>query len=111
MVHEMRLHPESFEKIKNGQKTIELRLHDEKRRLIHVGDTIKFMNRANEENVITEVTYLKPYPNFKDLFSAVKDYYPSISEKEFVQEMYQYYSPKDEQQYGALEIGIQLVKE
>ena len=32
MTHEMRLHDEPFNLIKNGTKTIELRLYDEKRR-------------------------------------------------------------------------------
>ena len=34
MIHEMRLHNEPFTKIKLGKKTIELRLNDEKRKLI-----------------------------------------------------------------------------
>ena len=34
MKHEMKLNVEPFDKIKNGKKTIELRLNDEKRQLI-----------------------------------------------------------------------------
>lgn len=33
MKHQMKLNNEPFESIKNGTKTIELRLYDEKRRL------------------------------------------------------------------------------
>lgn len=36
----MRLHNKPFELIKNGSKSIELRLNDEKRKLIKVGDII-----------------------------------------------------------------------
>lgn len=36
-MHEMRLHNEPFELIRNGSKTIEMRLYDEKRQLIKVG--------------------------------------------------------------------------
>ncbi len=32
MIHEMRLNPDIFEEIKSGNKTIEYRLYDEKRR-------------------------------------------------------------------------------
>ena len=39
-MHEMRLHNEPFVLIKDGTKTIELRLNDEKRRQIKVGDYI-----------------------------------------------------------------------
>ena len=58
MKHYMRLHPEPFDKIKNGTKTIEMRLYDEKRQLLKVGDLIEFTNRANSEKILTEVTNL-----------------------------------------------------
>ena len=44
MVHYMRLNPKPFEKIASGRKTCELRLNDEKRKLISVGDTIIFVH-------------------------------------------------------------------
>jgi len=37
-MHELRLHNEPFEKIKSGAKTIEMRLYDEKRKLIKEND-------------------------------------------------------------------------
>ena len=42
MIHNMRLHNEPFELIKNGTKTIELRLNDEKRSVIKENDIILF---------------------------------------------------------------------
>lgn len=42
MKHEMKLKAQFFNYIKNGTKRIELRLNDEKRRKIKLGDTIKF---------------------------------------------------------------------
>lgn len=42
MIHNMRLHNEPFELIKNGTKTIELRLNDEKRSLIKENDFLSF---------------------------------------------------------------------
>ena len=47
MIHEMRLNNEPFNKIKEGTKTVELRLLDEKRKALRVGDKIIFTNRAN----------------------------------------------------------------
>jgi ASC-1-like (ASCH) protein len=46
MKHEMRLHDGPFKLIKAGSKTIELRLYDEKRQEIKVGDEIEFTSRA-----------------------------------------------------------------
>ena len=42
MVHKMRLVDFAFNAIKNGTKDIEVRLNDEKRQLINIGDTILF---------------------------------------------------------------------
>lgn len=43
MTHAMRLSPGPFERMRSGQKTIELRLYDEKRRRLYAGDTIEFI--------------------------------------------------------------------
>ena len=42
MLHCMKLNRDPFEKIKSGSKTIEMRLFDEKRQRISVGDFIEF---------------------------------------------------------------------
>ena len=42
MRHTMKLKEDPFERMKNGTKTIEFRLYDEKRRKIKVGDEIEF---------------------------------------------------------------------
>ena len=49
MIHEMKLRPEYFEYINNGTKRIELRLFDEKRELIKLGDTIKVIVTGIDE--------------------------------------------------------------
>lgn len=42
MNHEMKLQPKYYDFILNGTKRIEIRLNDEKRKTIKVGDTITF---------------------------------------------------------------------
>lgn len=42
MTHCMKLNAEPFEKIERGEKAIELRLFDEKRRAVKTGDIIEF---------------------------------------------------------------------
>lgn len=46
MLHKMHLKKEPFEKIRNGTKTIELRLNDEKRQQIQNGDFIVRSRRS-----------------------------------------------------------------
>ena len=49
MKQKMNLCPEPFEMIRTGQKTIELRLNDEKRQKIQIGDTIEFSQTETRE--------------------------------------------------------------
>ena len=58
MTHSMQLQPSPFEMIKDGSKTIELRLFDEKRRKIRIGDTIAFTNTETREVLSVRVLEL-----------------------------------------------------
>ena len=49
MLYLMKLQLNPFEKIQSGTKTIELRLNDEKRQLLSVGDKIEFSLVDNPE--------------------------------------------------------------
>ena len=42
MLHEMNLNETSFRNIQEGLKTLELRIYDEKRKKIELGDIIRF---------------------------------------------------------------------
>ena len=46
MIHKMNLWNDSFIAIKEGWKTIEMRLNDDKRRKIQTGDIIEFTNTS-----------------------------------------------------------------
>ena len=47
---------------KNGTKTIELGLNDEKRQLLKIKDLIEFTNRTNDEKMLVEIENLYHYP-------------------------------------------------
>ena len=49
MIHNMKLQDEPFIKIKNGLKTVEMRLNDEKRQKINIDDDIEFTNIKTSE--------------------------------------------------------------
>jgi len=108
--HRMRLHPDPFDRIRSGQKTDELRLNDEKRRLIKIGDRIEFSKRPDfQEKLTVEVVSLNTYPDFATLYEGVKERYPTSDKNDFIKDLRQYYSPEDEAEFGALEIGIRPV--
>lgn len=112
MNHNMKLNPDPFTAIATGKKNIELRLNDEKRQQINVGDTITFSNTANpEQKLFTKVIALHHAPSFAELFTTIPlsvcGFDGALSPEEAANAMRQYYSEEAEMKYGAL--GIELV--
>lgn len=109
MLHKMKLNKSPFEKMKNGTKTIEFRLFDEKRQQIKVGDQIEFSKLPTlQEKLLVNVIELYRENTFEDLF--IKLYNDEVEIEKKIKSMYQYYSPEKEEQYGVVGIRISLVK-
>ena len=102
-----------FERMKNGVKTLELRLYDEKRKKINVGDLIIFQKLPDlNEKIYAKVTGLLIYDTFRDLIDDIPASYLGYeeSEKSYLKEsMYGIYTKEEEKQYGALGIKISLI--
>ena len=111
MVHEMKLNVDPFEKIAKGTKTIEMRLYDDKRRKVQVGDIIEFTNRETKEKVNVVVVNLHVFPSFKELYKAFNQVSLGYEEWEIAlhTDMEQYYLTPDIEKYGVVGIEIQLV--
>ena len=108
----MRLHNGPFERIKSGTKTIEMRLNDEKRQLIKVGDSIKFINRVTEEELTALVKGLYYYESFDELykhFDKISIGY-DLEDDADPNDMSQYYSNEDIENYGVVGIEIEVTK-
>ncbi len=68
MKHEMSLGLTQFyNMVKSGAKTVELRLWDDKRRRISIGDTIEFTN--GDDKTVVRVTGLMLSDTFENLFT------------------------------------------
>ena len=107
MLHKMKLNESPFERIKNGTKTIEFRLYDEKRQKVKIGDQIEFSKLPNlQEKLIVNVVELYKEKKFEDLFRKIYTDEEEIKKK--TNSMYQYYSHEKEKQYGVLGIKISL---
>lgn len=112
MNHNMKLNPSPFTAIETGKKNIELRLNDQKRQQIKIGDTITFSNTDDsEQKLYTKVTVLHHAPSFTELFATIPlsvcGFDGALSPEEAATAMRQYYSEEAEMKYGAL--GIELV--
>ncbi len=110
MTHNMKLQPEPFEMIKSGQKTIELRLFDEKRRQIRIGDRIVFANTATGERLGATVVALHLFDSFAQLYQALPllqcGYTEETVQKAHPADMECYYSAEEQKRYGV--VGIEL---
>lgn len=106
----MKLNPSPFSQIKAGTKTIEIRLNDEKRRLLNIGDELVFTLITDEaQSIKTEVVNLHVFKTFKELcesFPAIQ--YGSESSDEW-ELMYKYYSKEDEEKWGVLGIEVKVL--
>lgn len=111
MLHYMKLKESPFMKIKNGSKTIELRLNDEKRQQVQVGDFIEFSLIGNPcEKIQTRVTALHHFDSFQELYSALpkeKLGYAS-ADVPAPNHMDEYYSREKQEQYGVLGIELRM---
>ena len=70
--HQLKLATVPFESIKFGNKTIESRLYDDKRREIEIGDEIEFTNRETEETLLTKVVGLHRFQTFENMFERME---------------------------------------
>ncbi len=114
MIHKMHLHDSPFVAIKSGSKTIELRLNDEKRRLIKTGDHILFSMSSDEhETVLVEVIGIQIFQNFNELYQTVPLDQCGYQEKNIhlasAKDMLPYYSIEKQTQFGVLAIEIKLL--
>lgn len=104
----MKLQSEPFEAVKSGAKDIELRLNDEKRRQLNVGDTITFSKLPDKkETVSAEVVGLLHYLSFAAL---AEDFAPQrlggTDKTSIIEGMRQYYSEEEQAETGV--VGIKL---
>ena len=111
MTHEMKLNDGPFNKIVSGTKKIEMRLYDDKRRKIKVGDNIIFRNRTTGEEINTKVLNLYIVPSFDKLYEMFNKVLLGYEKHEVAlpSDMEQYYSKDEIEKYGVIGIEIKLI--
>ena len=108
----MKLQAAPFAMIKSGRKTYELRLYDEKRRAIAIGDEIVFSHAVTGEKVRCTVISLRRFPSFSALYASLPllacGYTEETVGSASPEDMAQYYKKEDELRYGVLAIEMRL---
>ncbi len=114
MIHYMNLNPQPFSLIASGLKTIELRLLDEKRKQIAVGDTLIFKNTTDETATLTcIVKRLHIFSSFDELYRSLPldkcGYLPDELATASPEDMEIYYPAEKQKCYGVVGIEIELI--
>ena len=111
MEHELKLQPRYYEYILSGTKDIEIRLYDEKRQKINIGDIIIFKKEPElNESFKVRVIGLLRYENFDGLFEdfdidRLAD--KSMRKLELLEELEKFYTKEKQKEYGVLGIRIE----
>lgn len=111
-IHYMKLDELPFSKIRDGIKTIELRLYDEKRQQIKYGDQIEFVSLSDtNKRIRVLVTALHRYDTFEELYLN----FPSTAfgyaegEQADPRDMLKYYSQSEQIKWGVVGIEIKII--
>ncbi len=114
MIHEMSLRDRPYRAIAGGWKTVELRLFDEKRQAILVGDLIRFTHGDTGESMTAEVAALHRCADFEALYAALLPRYGAealgytADETPMAADMLDYYPADRIARYGVVGIEIQM---
>lgn len=113
VLHKMKLQASAYARVRSGAKMLELRLYDEKRQRIQLGDTIEFTELSDlVATVRAHVIGLLIYPTFASLIDDIPTALMGYQEtdRDYLRTgMYEIYSPEDEAKYGVLGIRFQLL--
>ena len=108
----MKLHSTPFEMIKSGKKTIELRLYDEKRQKIKVGDEIIFTSTVNGEMLSRTVKGIHIFESFHELYKSLPllkcGYTVDNVDSASPLDMEKYYSIDQQKNFGV--VGIEFIE-
>ncbi len=109
---EMKLREPYFSLIKNRRKIYEIRLNDEKRRLLSVGDKLVFVrDPEGDAEISCEVAELLHFKSFEECFAALpldKVGFAGMTCDSAVTQMREFYSNDDELRWGVVAIKVDL---
>ena len=111
---QMKLQETPFEKIGSGQKTVEMRLYDEKRRMLNVGDKIVFSKQGEEDKKIkVKITKINTFKSFEELYKFYTDKKVlgyDEKEKASFKDMEKYYPKEKQKREGVVAIEFEVIK-
>ena len=109
-MHLMKVNEIYYNLLKSGNKTIELRLYDEKRKNIKTGDIIEFSNTSDvNDKFMAKVTNIYHADNFIELCKNIDCTKAGFStDSELINVLESFYSSGLQKVYGVVGIEIQI---
>lgn len=110
-LHQMNLQERYFDYIQTGTKRIELRLYDDKRRQIKLGDEIEFA-KSDTAKLKVQVIGLLLYNSFEELFEdlpieLLAD--KTMTKSELLGVLGEFYTDEQQQKYGVVGIRLKIL--
>ena len=113
-IHELHLRKKYYDFIKSGTKRVELRLYDEKRAKIQIGDEIVFGVSGGDDGEVmcAEVIGLLRYRSFEDLVGDLPTEIladAGVTKAELLADLNQFYSAEMQEKYGVVGVRFELI--
>lgn len=109
-MHKMNVKEKYYNLLKSGKKTIELRLLDEKRKNIKIGDIIEFSNASDaNDKFMSKVTKLYRAVDFIELCKVIDCTMAGFStDSELINVLESFYSSDLQKIFGVVGIEVQI---
>ena len=113
MVHKMKLREKYFNMIEDGKKIYEIRLNDEKRQLIDVGDIIVFKKEPNLvekiDTIVKDLIYFNSFEEMAKTLPLEKVGFLKEGVEDVVNIYHEFYTVDDEAKYGVGAIKVDKI--
>lgn len=97
-----------FDIVKTGIKDVEVRLNDEKRQKLKVGDILTFYKRPNDDEIISKVVkklvYFNSFYEVANSYEMKRIYLENCTKEDYIKLMNRFYTKEDEEKYGVVAI-------
>ena len=108
----MHLESEIYDLVNNNIKDIEIRINDEKRRKLKIGDIITITNRANNDTIKVKITNLEYFTNFNNCIESYdlkRLYNNKTTKEELLKLLYKFYTKEEENKYGVVAVIFEKI--
>ena len=113
MEMKVHLHKEVFDIVSEGVKDVEVRLNDEKRKQLKVGDKLIFISRGNYIDqtaaIVKKLVFFKNFIEVAKAYEMKRIYLEDTTIDEYLELMNKFYSKEEQDEYGV--VAIEFEKE